>query len=57
MRIAWSDEEAASGYHLPKAEAKSSFNDDRIPTEKYIEEPRHIELQIRGDCQGRYLPP
>ena len=58
MRIAWSDEEAVTGYRLSKAEAKSSFNDDRILIEKYIEEPRHIEFQILGDSQGNvvYLP-
>jgi len=43
MRIAYNDKEALEGFKFSKAEAKSSFGDDRIFIEKYIEEPRHIE--------------
>lgn len=58
MRIAWNDQEAIEGYRLSKAEAKSSFGDDRMLIEKYIEQPRHIEFQILGDSHGNviYLP-
>jgi len=58
MRIAWNDEDAIQGYRLSKAEAKSSFGDDRMLIEKYIEQPRHIEFQILGDSHGNviYLP-
>ena len=51
MRIAWNDKEA---YHLSKQEAKSAFGDDRMFIEKYIEEPRHIEIQVLGDKYGNY---
>lgn len=52
MRIAWNDEEAKLGYRLSKQEAKKSFGDDRMFVEKYIEEPRHIEIQLIGDSFG-----
>lgn len=55
MRIAWNDQEALDGYKLSKEEARSSFGDDRIFIEKYIEEPRHIEFQIIGDQHGNYV--
>lgn len=55
MRIAYNDEEAVEGYRLSKDEALSSFGDDRIFIEKYIEEPRHIEFQILGDEHGNYV--
>ena len=54
MRIAWNDKEALAGYHLSKQEAKSAFGDDRMFIEKYIEEPRHIEIQVLGDKYGNY---
>lgn len=54
MRIAWNDKEALTGYHLSKQEAKSAFGDDRMFIEKYIEEPRHIEIQVLGDKYGNY---
>ena len=44
MRIAHNDEEAKMGFRLSKDEALSSFGDDRIFIEKFIEEPRHIEV-------------
>src|SRR5690606_20513178 len=57
MRIAWSDAEAREGFQSSKNEAKSSFGDDRIFIEKFVTEPRHIEIQVLGDKHGnvRYL--
>jgi len=52
MRIAWNDEEARVGFRLSTEEAKASFGDDRIFVEKYIEEPRHIEIQLIADSHG-----
>jgi propionyl-CoA carboxylase alpha chain len=52
MRIAASDEEARDGFRAAAGEARSSFADDRIFIEKYIEEPRHIEIQVLGDAHG-----
>lgn len=58
MRMAFNDKEAVEGYKYSKAEARSSFGDDRILIEKFIEEPRHIEVQLLGDKHGNvcYLP-
>jgi len=58
MRIAWNDAEAAEGFRLSKAEAASSFGDDRLFVEKYLDQPRHIEIQIVADAHGNvvYLP-
>ncbi|OAF70825.1 PCCase subunit alpha [Intoshia linei] len=55
MRIAWNQEEVVSGYTLSKAEAKSSFGDDRMLIEKYIENPRHIEIQVLSDNFGNFI--
>ena len=55
MRIAASDEEARDGFRAATGEAKSSFADDRIFIEKYIEEPRHIEIQVLGDAHGNIV--
>merc|ERR1712137_999433 len=52
MRIAWNDEEAIEGFQLSKQEAKSSFGDDRMLIEKFIDNPRHIEIQILVDSFG-----
>mmetsp|Transcript_13867 Transcript_13867/g.24805 ORF Transcript_13867/g.24805 Transcript_13867/m.24805 type:complete len:712 (+) Transcript_13867:107-2242(+) len=52
MRIAWNDEEAIEGFKLSRDEAKASFGDDRIFMEKFIEEPRHIEIQLIADKHG-----
>lgn len=46
MRIAWNDKEARDGFRLSKQEAASSFGDDRMLVEKYIDNPRHIEMQV-----------
>lgn len=52
------DKELADGFKLAKQESKSSFDDDRMLIEKYIDHPRHIEVQIVGDNYGNvvYLP-
>ena len=55
MRIAASDAEVRDGFRSAASEAKSSFADDRIFIEKYIEEPRHIEIQVLGDNHGNIV--
>ena len=55
MRIAWNDAEAREGFQSSKNEAKSSFGDDRIFIEKFVTQPRHIEIQILGDQHGTVL--
>jgi acetyl-CoA carboxylase biotin carboxylase subunit len=52
MRIARNEEELESGFRLAQAEAKAAFNDNRIYMERYIEKPRHIEVQVLGDAYG-----
>ncbi|MFZ1172223.1 MAG: acetyl/propionyl/methylcrotonyl-CoA carboxylase subunit alpha [Bradyrhizobium sp.] len=52
MRIAHSKAEVAEGFGLAKAEAKASIGDDRVFIEKFIVNPRHIEIQVRGDKHG-----
>jgi propionyl-CoA carboxylase alpha chain len=55
MRIAWNDAEAREGFERSKSEAASSFGDDRIFIEKFVTEPRHIEIQLIGDQHGNVL--
>ncbi|WP_136656629.1 acetyl/propionyl/methylcrotonyl-CoA carboxylase subunit alpha [Nitratireductor sp. XY-223] len=55
MRIAWNDEEAREGYDRSKSEAASSFGDDRIFIEKFVTEPRHIEIQVLADTKGNCI--
>jgi len=55
MRIAWDDAEAAEGFERSKSEAASSFGDDRIFIEKFVTQPRHIEIQVLGDSHGTCL--
>jgi propionyl-CoA carboxylase alpha chain len=55
MRIAYNDEEAREGFGSATNEAKASFADDRVFIEKYIEEPRHIEIQLIADGHGNCL--
>lgn len=55
MRIAWNDEEAREGFQLSRSEAKSSFGDDRIFIEKFVTQPRHIEIQVLGDQHGNVV--
>ena len=52
MRIAYSRDEVADGFARARSEAKSSFGDDRIFIEKFITDPRHIEIQVLGDKHG-----
>ncbi len=52
MRIAWNDEEAREGFQSSKNEAASSFGDDRIFIEKFVTQPRHIEIQVLCDAHG-----
>src|SRR5215510_440419 len=49
MRIAYTPKETEEGFALARSEAKSSFGDDRVFVEKFIENPRHIEIQVLGD--------
>jgi len=55
MRIARSDAEARDGFRSASNEARSSFADDRVFLEKYVEEPRHIEIQVLGDAHGHVI--
>jgi propionyl-CoA carboxylase alpha chain len=55
MRIAHNDAEAREGFERSKSEAASSFGDDRIFIEKFVTEPRHIEIQLIGDQHGNVL--
>jgi len=52
MRIAWTDEEAREGFQSSKNEAAASFGDDRIFIEKFVTQPRHIEIQVLADKHG-----
>ena len=55
MRIAWNDAECVDGLERASNEARASFGDDRVFIEKYIEEPRHIEIQVLGDSHGHIV--
>jgi propionyl-CoA carboxylase alpha chain len=55
MRIAHSANDVAEGFRLARSEAKSSFGDDRVFIEKFITEPRHIEIQVLGDKHGNVV--
>ena len=52
MRIAWNDDEAREGFQSSKNEAANSFGDDRIFIEKFVTQPRHIEIQVLCDSHG-----
>ena len=52
MRIAWNDTEAREGFESSRNEAASSFGDDRIFIEKFVTQPRHIEIQVLADQHG-----
>ena len=52
MRIAWNDDEAREGFQSSKNEAANSFGDDRIFIEKFVTQPRHIEIQVLCDQHG-----
>ena len=55
LRVAWNDAEAREGYQSCRNEAKAAFGDDRVFIEKFIEEPRHIEIQVLGDAHGNVV--
>ena len=55
MRIAHSEAEVAEGFARARSEAKSSFGDDRVFIEKFIVDPRHIEIQVLGDKHGNVI--
>ncbi|KQV92447.1 acetyl/propionyl/methylcrotonyl-CoA carboxylase subunit alpha [Pelomonas sp. Root1237] len=52
LRVAFNDKEAFEGFTSCRNEARNSFGDDRVFIEKFVEEPRHIEIQVLGDSQG-----
>ncbi len=55
LRVAYNDQEAFEGFTSCKNEARNSFGDDRVFIEKFVEEPRHIEIQLIGDSHGNVL--
>ncbi|MES2960699.1 MAG: acetyl/propionyl/methylcrotonyl-CoA carboxylase subunit alpha [Pseudomonadota bacterium] len=55
LRVAFDDKEAFEGFSSCRNEAKASFGDDRIFIEKYVEQPRHIEIQVLGDAHGNMV--
>ncbi|MFG6431500.1 acetyl-CoA carboxylase biotin carboxylase subunit [Roseateles sp. LYH14W] len=55
LRVAFNDKEAFEGFTSCRNEARNSFGDDRVFIEKFVEEPRHIEIQVLGDSQGQVV--
>src|SRR3954468_18162320 len=55
LRVAFNDKEAREGFDSCRNEARNSFGDDRVFIEKFVEEPRHIEIQVLGDSQGNVI--
>ena len=55
LRVAFNDKEAFEGFTSCRNEARNSFGDDRVFIEKFVEEPRHIEIQLIGDAHGNVL--
>lgn len=55
MQIAYDDKQLVDGYHLARLEAKANFGDDAVFIEKYLEKPRHIEIQILADHYGNVV--
>ncbi|MBU3651776.1 MAG: acetyl/propionyl/methylcrotonyl-CoA carboxylase subunit alpha [Limnohabitans sp.] len=55
LRVAFNDKEAFEGFTSCRNEARNSFGDDRVFIEKYVLEPRHIEIQILGDSHGNVI--
>ena len=55
LRVAFDDKEAFEGFTSCRNEARNSFGDDRVFIEKFVEEPRHIEIQVLGDSQGHVI--
>ena len=55
MRIAWNDDECREGFERASNEARSSFSDDRVFIEKFVSQPRHIEIQVLADHHGNRI--
>jgi propionyl-CoA carboxylase alpha chain len=55
MRLAWSEEDVREGFESVKREGLNSFGDDRVFIEKFVENPRHIEIQVLGEKHGKVL--
>jgi len=55
LRVAYNDKEAFEGFSSCRNEARNSFGDDRIFIEKFVQEPRHIEIQVLGDAHGNVI--
>ncbi|MFW2351401.1 biotin carboxylase N-terminal domain-containing protein [Qipengyuania sp.] len=55
MRLAWNDQDVRDGFEATQREGLNSFGDDRVFIEKFIEDPRHIEIQILGDQHGNVI--
>ena len=55
LRVAWNDAECREGFASCRNEARNAFGDDRVFIEKFIVEPRHIEIQVLGDAHGKLL--
>jgi len=55
LRVAFNDKEAFEGFSSCRNEARNSFGDDRVFIEKFVEEPRHIEIQVLGDAHGHVV--
>jgi propionyl-CoA carboxylase alpha chain len=55
LRVAFNDKEAFEGFTSCRNEARNSFGDDRVFIEKFVEEPRHIEIQVLGDSHGNVI--
>jgi propionyl-CoA carboxylase alpha chain len=55
LRVAWNDKDAAEGFASCRAEAENAFGNDRVFIEKFVEEPRHIEIQVLGDAHGNVV--
>ncbi|MBL8345552.1 MAG: acetyl-CoA carboxylase biotin carboxylase subunit [Rubrivivax sp.] len=55
LRVAYNDKEASEGFVSCRNEAKASFGDDRVFIEKFVESPRHIEIQVLGDAHGNVV--
>jgi propionyl-CoA carboxylase alpha chain len=55
LRVAYNDKDAFEGFTSCRNEARNSFGDDRVFIEKFVEEPRHIEIQVLGDAHGNVI--
>jgi len=55
LRVAYNDKEAFEGFGACRSEARNSFGDDRVFIEKFVESPRHIEIQVLGDAHGNVV--